>query len=181
MYDLPNFNAFSAFFNVCTDWLYTLSLYNVEQNHVRSHIIIHWRSYAFFALSFCRQLKPISSQGLWQPNPYHVFLLCAFLSCLKKMVGSVRYHNNLTKHTHTICWKITKTCPLLFNTWQTAKEKHPKCDTFQNFYFKFWRVVKFFIQKLTRQKIFNSKSDALCFFKFKIWHVIKFSIQNHSF
>ena len=57
VYDLLSFKAILPFSNVCMVWLYTLSQCICEQNQLRSHIIIHWRSYA---LSFCRKLKLIS-------------------------------------------------------------------------------------------------------------------------
>ena len=58
VYDLLSFKTISPFFNVCTVWLYTLSQCIGEQNHLASHIIIHWRSYA---LDYCRKLQFIPS------------------------------------------------------------------------------------------------------------------------
>ena len=49
------------------------------------------------------------------------------------------------------------------------------------FLFKIWRVVKIFIQNLTRCKIFDSKYDAFSIFHFKIWEVLKLFLQNLIF
>ena len=61
-------------FNVCTVWLHTLSYYIVERNQLGLHIILRWRSYALYALSFCRKLKLISRTSAPKSIPYIVTL-----------------------------------------------------------------------------------------------------------
>ena len=45
-------------------------------------------------------------------------------------------------------------------------------------FFKIWRIVKFFIQNLTRCFFIKLKTDALWNFQVKIGRVVKLSFQN---
>ena len=92
--------------------LYTLSHYILEQNHLGSHLLKHWRTHT---LRFRRKPNHISIQWLRHPNPNHILLQCRSIPCLKTLVGSVRYLITLLKY--TLFYYIVELYPILTHCW----------------------------------------------------------------
>ena len=83
-YYLLSFKAFSTFFSVCMDQLYTPSYYIVDQIWFGIHFRIHRRSHV---LVFCRKPQLVSSQWLRQTNACHIFYIVGEYPVSKQWCG----------------------------------------------------------------------------------------------
>ena len=122
MCDRHSFKALSPFSNVCTDWLYTLSYYTVEENQLRFHIIIHWQSCALYSFGFFSKAQPYFKSKIPASKSipyvfliaelylvliqwlavYAIFVLCWGLRCLSTLWS----YTQLWKYAEIYCTSI---------------------------------------------------------------------------